>query len=95
MPRRRFNPPIALAWGPKPGFVTVVGTAERAARTMLDPAWPREKAGPKDRAARKALMAALDGSGEIAKAQKSFEAAAKAAGILIEPDPEPRRPLVR
>lgn len=85
----RFEKPVRVAAGPAGKVTTVVGDAERAARVLLDE-WPGTP-GAKHRAARRAVLAAMESVNDRVKAErarKAFEAAAIEAGMIMPEQPK-------
>lgn len=81
MQNQSFNKPVSIEFG-RIGQIWNIGSAREAAERMLDERWPGH--GPTDNRARRALLEALEGKADAAKARAAFRAAAKAAGILVE-----------
>ena len=81
MPDHWFSPPVRVEFG-HTGQSVFVSSAEKAAELLLDAEWPKVD-GRKHLAARKAVLAVLEGIKEARHARKAFEDAAREADILI------------
>lgn len=84
----RFDKPVTVGLGPSASIQHRVDDPLKAAEVLLDrKQWPLGPDTPKHRAARKAVLKALENAHDqmlAAKARKAFEAAAQEVNILRE-----------
>lgn len=86
-----FDKPVRVTLGPAGSVAHIVTTPIEAAEKMLGKEWP-VAAGKTQRAARAAVLRAMENALDAtlaAKARAAFEAAAEDAGILMEPMERP------
>lgn len=91
----RFDKPVTVALGPAGGIRQRVDDPLRAAEVLLDKKkWPPGPDTAKHRAARKAVLKALENAHDqllAARARQAFEAAAIEVNILRETEAPPSR----
>lgn len=89
----RFDKPVRVATGPAGNIAITVSDAEGAARFLLE-RWPVEP-GSRHKAARRAVLAALERAHDpvqAERARRAFAAAADEAAILMPDWPQSEAP---
>jgi hypothetical protein len=88
-----FDEPVVIDLG-EPGRLRRVVMASQAADYLLH-RWPASAGSKKHRAAREALMGALQGVKQARDARLAFADAANEARILVPPSKAPKRDALR